>query len=58
MKENKAMAQETWKISILYRIHTTILPSHKVWEKYNEREVSIEKVVLKHFAIFIGKQLC
>ena len=55
MMENKEIAQEIWKTSIL---HPKILSSHRISENYNEQKVFHEKAVLKNFAIFTGKHSC
>ena len=58
MKENKAMAQEIWKISILYPKTSKEFYNHiKVLEKYNEQRVLYKKTFLNNFAIFTEKNL-
>ena len=59
MKENKAMAQEIWKISILSRkTSKEFYHQIKISEKYNEQKVFYKKIVLNNFAIFTEKHLC
>ena len=59
MKENKAMAQEIWKISILYPKTSKEFYHHiKISEKYNEQKVFYKKTVLDNFAILTEKCLC
>ena len=59
MKENKAMAQEIWKISILYPKTSKEFYHHiKISEKYNEQKVFYKITVLNYLAIFTKKYLC
>ena len=59
MRENKAMAQEIWKISILYPKTSKEFYHHiKISKKYNEQKVFCKKTVLNNFAIFTEKYLC
>ena len=59
MKENKAMAQVIWKISILYpKTSKKFYHYIQVSEKYNEQKVFNKKTVLNNFAIVTEKYLC
>ena len=59
MKENKAIATEIWKISILYSKTSKEFYHHiKISEKYHEHKVFYKKAALNNFAIFIEKYLC
>ena len=59
MKENKAMTQKIWKISVLYsKTSKEFYHQTKISEKYNEQKVFYKKTVLNNFAIFTEKYLC
>ena len=59
MKENKAIAQEIQKISILYPKTSKEFYHHiKLLEKCNEQKVFYKTTVLNNFEIFTEKYLC
>ena len=59
MKENKAVTQEIWKMSILYPRTSEELYRHtKLGRSLMNRRCSIKKTLLKNFATFTEKHLC
>ena len=57
--KNKAMAQEIWKISILYPKTSKEFYHHiRFLKSITNGMCSIQKAVLKDFSIFTGKRLC